>query len=122
MLESGTIGLIVSGIVACLQAFTFFENRSTRKEQNLNTFAKANAVKADLDEVRASFNSKTSHLYKLMEEQDSLISDIKEEVSNNLTEIAVIKERVNNEKEFIKKLDEKLDKILDCTCDERHKS
>jgi peptidoglycan hydrolase CwlO-like protein len=113
MLDTGTIGLIVSGIVAALQVFTFFDNRAVRKEQSLNTFAKADLVKTDLDTIRSSIDTKINHLFDLVETQNNELNNIKSNINSNSTDIAVIKERLDNDKEFIKKLDEKLDKILD---------
>jgi peptidoglycan hydrolase CwlO-like protein len=121
MFDPAIISLILSGVIGALQVFTFFDNRSVRKEQSLNTFAKADLVKTDLDAIRTSIDGKINHLFNLVEEQDSKITSIGDEINTNSTDIAVIKERIANEKEFINKLDEKLDRIIDFTCDDRHK-
>jgi|SRR5208282_331348 len=121
MFDLGTISIVLSGIVGALQIFTFFDNRSVRKQQSLNTFAKADLVKADLDSIRTSIDSKINELFSLVAAQDTKISDVSNAINLNTTDIAVIEERIANEKEFINKLDEKLDRIIDFTCDDRHK-
>lgn len=112
MFDTGIISLIVAGIVAAIQAFTFFDNRSLRKEQNLSTFAKADLVKTDLYAIRTAIDSQINRLFIMDEEKDKAFVNLKTEVNANSTDIAVIKERVARDKEFIDKLDEKLDKIL----------
>jgi peptidoglycan hydrolase CwlO-like protein len=112
-MDLGIMGLIVSGLVASIQIFTFFDNRNIRKETSLNTFAKSENVKNELSEIRIAIDTKINHLTYLIEEMNKKFDNTDEEIGINLTDIAVIKERINNDKEIIKKLDEKLDRILD---------
>ena len=101
MFDLGVISLIFSGIVAVVEVLAFLFKRSIHKDQVSNTFAKTESVKIDLDTIRKS-----------IEEQKDNLVNIGDEIKANSTDIAVIKERIANEKEFINKLDEKLDKIL----------
>jgi peptidoglycan hydrolase CwlO-like protein len=112
-MDLGTIGLLVSIVVAMVQIFTFFDNRAVRKEQSLNTFAKADIVKSELTDIRTTIEAKLSHLSALIQEVCQKFDSIDEEIGANSTDIAVIKERISNDREFAKKLEEKLDKILD---------
>lgn len=106
MLDMGVIiSIVLSGIVAAVEIFTFIDNRSIRKERSLNTFAKT----TDLDTIRASI----TRLFSLIEDQNDKLANIGDDINANSTDIAVIKERISNEKEFINKLDDKLSKILD---------
>ncbi len=113
MFDTGMISLVVAGVVAVIQIFTFFDSRSLRKEQSLSTFAKADLVKADLDAIRTSIDTKINHLFDLVSDTNAKITSIKEEINTNSTEIAVMKERITNDKEVICNIDDKLDKILD---------
>ncbi len=101
MFDLGVISLVFSGVVAAIEIFTFFFKRSVYKDQVSSTFAKAESVKAELDTIRKS-----------IEDQKESLCNIIDGINTNSTDIAVIKERIANEKEFINKLDEKLDKIL----------
>jgi peptidoglycan hydrolase CwlO-like protein len=113
MVDLGVVGLVVSGIVALFQIFTFFDGRTIRKEQNLNTYAKSDKIKADLEVIQRSTDSKINNMSKSLVEAERQLTDLSELINMSATEIAVIKERITNDKESIKKLDEKLDNILD---------
>ena len=109
MFDVSTISIVLSGIVAAMEIFTFIDNRSIRKERSLNVFAKADRVKSDLDATRTLIDN----LSNLAEEQESKLTDNSHLINDNAKDIAVIKERLSNEKEFINKLDDKLSRILE---------
>lgn len=113
MFDTGIISLVVAGVVALVQIFTYFDSRSLRKEQSLSTFAKADLVKADLDAMRVSIDSKIDHLFTLFEDTNNKLASIKVEVNTSATEIAVLKERITHDKDVVSNINDKLDKILD---------
>lgn len=107
------IGLMVSGLVAAIQVLSFFDTRNVRKENSLNTYAKNENVKSELTDIRISIDTKLVRLSEMIEEIGHKLDSVDEEISTNSTDVAVLKERINNDREFAKKLEEKLDHILD---------
>src|ERR1022692_1433113 len=103
-MDISQVGLIVSAIVCGIQVYSFFDNKALRKESSLNTFAKADLVKSDLDSIRRSIDEQLDHIVESIEEQRHDITDTNKELHDILTTIAVIKERVNTEQNVLNKL------------------
>jgi penicillin V acylase-like amidase (Ntn superfamily) len=104
---------IVSGCVAAIQIYTFFDGLNSKKLASQNVFAKADLVKTDLDTIRTSIDVKLERLFRNTDENLENINELKIDINLIKTFIAVLDNKLENDKEFINKLSDKLDKILE---------
>lgn len=96
-MELTSISLLLSGIVAMVQVFAFWDNRSIRAENKLSLVAKT----SDVSEIN-------TQLSLLQKENEKMALHL----FHNDKETAVLSERVSNEIEMTSKFLEKIDQKI----------
>ncbi len=97
-LETGTISLIVSGLVGAVTVLNFLNTISARKEAGLDKFAKAEGVSNELSTIRAD-----------LQQQADKLEDHGQKLSNLQVESAVLGSQMGAQLRAIEKINDKID-------------